>query len=307
MRHLLTILFIGAVSIAFNQEEEVETNDDFDLQNFTAGSLLAKGSMDFTLFNTMYTESKSNFDGIDYSGFRNTFVTHLFQFTYGVSESKRVNIGFDLNMKNSGTSVDSSFSGIKTAFQYSNTDTSRVGLTSVGARIKFQPFKKVGNFSIQSTLSIPTIPNAEGFYGDTSGLENRYWADWDRITSLNQMYLYKTFGKFQLFAEIDLLFRFKKYNSQISMLDVPVSFIVSYFPTSKITFYAIAQHLQRFPFKSPPAPDWVLAANYTTSGLGFKYNLTTGLNIELLYTNFWRGKNSGFGSTYNFGIKYILN
>jgi hypothetical protein len=302
----MTFTLISLLSSAFSQEIDDEADDDFDLQNFTAGSLLAKGSMDFTLFNTMYTESKSNFDEIDYSGFRNTFVTHLFQFTYGVSKSKRVNIGFDLNLKNSGTSVDSSFSGIGTAFQYKNTDSSRVGLTSVGARIKFQPFKSIGNLSIQSTLSIPTIPNAEGFYGDSTGVENRYWADWDRITSHNQLFFYRTYGKFQLFSEIDLLFRFKKYNSQISMLDVPVSLILSYFPTSKITFYAIAQHLQRFPFKNPPAPDWVLASNYTTSGIGFKYNITSGFNIELLYTNFWRGKNTGFGSTYNLGIKYIL-
>ena len=65
---------------------------------------------------------------------------------YGITKSKRINIGLDLNIKNSGVSTDSTFSGISEAFRYKNSPTSRFGLTAVGLRVKLQPFKSVQNF-----------------------------------------------------------------------------------------------------------------------------------------------------------------
>lgn len=267
-------------------------------QSFNAGSLLRKGQFDFTLFNTLYTQTKSNWLAVDYSGNRETFNTHLIQMTYGVSKSKRVNIGLDINFKSSGSSTDSTVSGIATAFDYKNTSTTRVGITSVGLRLKLQPFKKVSNFTMQSTLLAPTIKFAEG----NSDL---YWADWERLTWWDQFFYTKTFGKFQLFTELDLLFRFKIYDNQISMLDIPMSAFLSYFPTNKITIYAMSQHVPRITNQKLISNDWVIPSNYTASGLGFKYQFNRGLNLELLYSNFWRGTNSGLGSTFNIGIKYI--
>jgi hypothetical protein len=279
--------------------------EEVNLQTFTAGSLLGKNKFDFTLFNTLYTESKSNWKGQDFTGFRATFVTHLVQITYGLTKSKRINIGVDLNIKNSGRSIDSTFSGIGTAFRYTNTDSTRVGLTSVGARIKIQPFKAVQDFSIQSTFYIPTIQHPEG-----SSNPALYWAEWDRYIWWNQLFYTKTWGKVQVFTELDFLFRFKRNPSQIGMLDIPMSVFVSYFPNPKLTFYAMTQHVPRFTNninpQDPQVTDWVIPMNYTASGIGAKYNLARGLNLEVLYTNFWRGKNSGLGSTFNLGIKYIM-
>lgn len=279
-----------------------------NLQTFNAGSLLGQGKMDFTLFNTLYTESKNNWKGIDYTGYRSTFVTHLFQWTIGVTKNKRFNIGVDINFKSSGTSSDSTFSGIRNAFLYKNNDSSRVGVTSAGLRFKVQPFKSVPDFSIQSTILIPTIKHPEGYSHATE--QNLYWADWDRITWWNQLFYSKNFGqKFQLFTEFDLLFRFRKNRSQIGMLDLPASVFISYFPTRKITIYAMAQHVHRFTNnitpQDPNVTDWVIPANYTTTGLGFKYQLLPNLNLELLYTNFVRGRNSGLGNTFNLGLKFL--
>ena len=279
-----------------------------DLQTFTAGSLLGKGKYDFTLFNTVYTQNKDVWQGQTGSGYRSTFVTHLIQVTYGITKSKRINLGVDLNIRNSGLSADSTYGGLATAFKYTNNDTTRFGLTSVGLRLKVQPFKTVSNFSIQSTLNIPTIRDPEGFT-DPLGLDSRYWADWDRITWWNQLFLDKTFGNFQLFTELDFLFRFKRYDSQIGMLDMPASVFLSYFPTNKVTVYAMTQHVARFTNNinghDPIVTDWVIPMNYTASGLGFKYQIKSNFNIELLYTNFWRGNNSGLGETFNIGIKYL--
>jgi hypothetical protein len=286
-------------------------DDTFNIQTFTAGGLLGKGKFDLTMFNTLYTESKNNWLGQDFIGYRATFMTHLFQFTYGVSKSKRFNIGLDLYLRNNGRSVDSTIAGLRPAFSYSNTDSTRFALTSVGIRIKWQPFKSARNFSIQSTLSGPTILNAEGNFVAPGDPANRYWGDWDRFVWWNQFFFDKTYDKFQIFAEADLLFRFGYQKHQIDALDIPLNLFLSYFPNKKITLYAMTQHVPRLTYnlspQDPQVTDWVIPMNYTASGAGLKFAATANLNFEFLYTNFWRGKNTGLGSTFNLGIKYIQN
>ena len=65
----------------------------------------------------------------------------------------------------------------------------------------------------------------------------------------------------------------------------------------------MSQHMQRIASKSDT--DWVINANYTTSGAGLKHQITPLVIIELLYNNFWEAKNAGFGQSFNIGIKYI--
>ena len=91
------------------------------------------------------------------------------------------------------------------------------------------------------------------------------------------------------------------------MLDLPASAFLSYFPTSKITVYAMTQHVHRYTNDIDPvnSNDWLVPSNYTASGLGFKYQIMKKMNLELLYTNFWRGRNSGLGNTFNLGIKFL--
>lgn len=280
-----------------------------NLQQFTAGSLLGKGKADITLFNTMYTENHQIWKGDPISGYRSTFMTHLLQVTYGITKNKRINVGLDVSFRSSGQSTDSTFSGIAPAFSYENSPNSRVGITSVGARIKVQPFKNVADFSIQSTFSIPTIQNPEGRYIANEDPQNLFWADWDRNTWWNQIFYTKMYGDFQIFAEMDLLFRFRRNETQIGMLDLPASLFLSYFPTKRITVYAMTQHVHRFTNDidpdNPIITDWVIPMNYTASGVGFKYQVLSNLNLEFLYTNFWRGRNSGLGNTFNFGVKFL--
>ncbi len=289
---------------------DTEQEQEFNLQTYTAGSLLGKRQMDFTIFNSMYTENANNWLGTRFSGYRSTFVTSWLQWTVGIDRRKRFNLGLDLTIRANGrTSADSSFAAINRAFEFTNTDSTRFGLTSVGLRVKVQPFKEVADFTIQSTLSVPVIQHPEGNFNP--GEEPLTWADWNRITWWNQFFYTKMFGDFQLFTEADLWFRFGVNSDQIDMLDTPVSVFISYFPTPKVTFYLMTQHLHRFtnniePRQNGAAPsDWVVPASYTASGAGFKYQFSDKLNIELLYTDFWRSQNNGLGNTFNLGIKYI--
>ncbi len=290
-------------AVPMNTPGSVPEGDNVtNLQTFTAGSLLGKGQMDYTMFNTVYTQTRGVWLGNEFSGTRETFMTSLLQFSIGVDKKRRINVGLDLNLRASGRTQDTTAAGVTAPFAFSNTDSTRVGLTSVGLRAKVAPFKTVKDLSIQTTVYIPTITNPEG----SNVTQSLYWADWDRVTMWNQIFYTKTWNKFQLFTEIDALIRFKYRNNQISHIDMPMTVIGSYFPTSKWTLYGIAQHTPRSTFDFEQAnTDWVIPANWTSLGAGLKYQPMSNLTIELLYTNFVRGANTGLGSTFNLGIKYL--
>ena len=283
--------------------------DEFNLQTFTPGSLLRKGQYDLTLFNSVYTETSFNWMGNDFSGFRTSLGSTLFQFTYGVSKNARVNLGFDVNLRYTGNSVDSSFSSVNRIFEFTNTDTTRFGVSSVGPRIKISPIEGMNDFSIQSTFLIPTAEFPEGRSDAMDPADNRSWLDWDRFIWWNQFFYSTTFAndKMQLFVEGDLLFRFKRRREQVNQVALPASVFLSYFPTPKTTVYVMTQHTETFVSNQaqPFINDWPIGASNTASGAGFKYQIGSSINVEILYTNFWRAVNSGFGQTFNLGIKYI--
>lgn len=298
-----------------SNKNKIDTDPALNLQTYTAGTLLKKGQMDFTLFNTLYTETRNNWQGQTFDGYRANFATSLLQWTIGVDKNARFNVGFDLSIRGTGRAAqNTSFGAINRAFLGSNTDSSRFGVGNVGPRIKILPFKGVNNFSVQSSFlfSPSTAPEGRSATAQQSGL---YWIEWDRYVWWNQFFYTYTFGadKYQLFAELDLLFRFARRDGQVNHLDLPANIFLSYFPTKKITLYAMTQYVPRFA-GSPVyddngnniTNDFVIGAHYTASGLGFKYQFSPVLNLELLYTNFWEARNNGLGETFNLGLKYLV-
>ena len=281
--------------------------EEFNLQTYNAGSLLTKGQFDLTMFNALYTQSKSEWMGTEYSGFRETFASSLIQFTYGITKSARVNFGVDIRFGSSGrASNDSSFSAVSRAFVFKNNDSTRVGVSVVGVRAKIQPFKAVSNFTIQSSLQISPTPNAEGKGPEDDGTGALYFLEWDRIQWWNQFFYTKDFYKSQLFLELDLWYRFGYKKENATALDVPVTVIYSYFPTSKSTIYGLLAHTTRNQYNPNNYDDGITsAANFTSAGLGVKYQFSPSFNVELLYTNFLRGQNSGLGNTFSFGLRYV--
>ncbi len=266
--------------------------------------------MDLTLFNTIYTQSKSKWKGETFTGSRQSFYTHALQATYGISKNGRFNIGLEANFKASANSSDSTASSVTAPLDYANTDSTRVGLSNIGLRLKIQPFKDVSNFSIQTTFSIPTIEHPEGFSDQDNPTNNRYFIDWNRYIWWNQFFYDNSFGDFQIFTSLETLFRFGKEKGHTSAVDLPVKAFISYFPTNKITIYAMTEHVPRFRYDTELSPESLkdnitTSGNYTASGAGFKYQVGSRFNIELLYTNFWRSKNAGLGNTFNIGLKYI--
>lgn len=278
--------------------------DDLDseksnIQTYTPSKLLNKGDWDFKLFNNLYTQTKFDERGVKKTGVRQNFFTTTIETYTGVSESSRLNIGFILNIKSN--TFDKSATSV---FSYGNNKVdSRSGLSNIGVSVKFQPFKKVSNFSLQSTFYIPVFKDAPGFYLDKRSyvFENRFFYD-------------KTFGrgKYQFFAELDLVYNFGEKSADASLdensgerfannsLGVPVSVFLSYFLSDNFTVYVNSQHYELFDLGNN------FTQNYTLLGFGGKYQLNDSLNLEMSYGNFVRGRDNGLGQTFNLGLRYLL-
>lgn len=292
-----------ALEVFGNQPREI-IDSGLNMQTYSPGTLLAKGYWDLTLFNSLYTQTKSNWLGVDYDGIRESFYTTLLQVTLGTNKNKRVNVGFDISFRGSAKRLNDRIGSAFDVFSFKNNDSTRVGISSVGPRIKWIPFAGNTNFTLQTTFTVPTTRYNEGKSNLTGNL---YWLDWSRFVSWNQFFYTYTRGRFQLFSEADLLVRIRTSKSQITHVDVPITLISSFFPTSKWTVYAICQHNTRYTYNINPtlSADFVIPMNYSALGLGIKFQPMNNIILEMLYTNFVRGINSGLGESFNFGIKYL--
>ena len=116
--------------------------------------------------------------------------------------------------------------------------------------------------------------------------------------------------------EGDLLFRFAKRSSSYAnnipkehYLDTPVSAFLSYFPSEKSTVYIMLQYSPRFGLNKiendVKVNEFNVQGDYAQTGIGFKYQISSKIGLEILYSNFFTSANQGAGNTFNFGIRYI--
>lgn len=280
------VLLMLTITLGFSQDDEEKSN----IQQYTPSKLIGKGQIDLKWFNNLYTETKSTFVEGDIP--RQTFFTSTLEAYTGVGSNKRWNLGvileFKSNVINGRDALD--------VFKFDGEDSSaRSGLTSIAPSVKFVPFTSVSNFSIQSSFFIPLVDNES---------ENGVFLDQKGYTWQNRFFYDYTFpgDKWQLFSELnsELHFGDKKESFANNSLGLTPGVFLSYFPSSKFTVLGLAQHSQRIDLGNDFAQD------YTAVGGGAKYQLTKALNLELLYTNFIRGNNTGLGETFNLGLRGIF-
>ncbi|MCF8367825.1 MAG: DUF547 domain-containing protein [Bacteroidales bacterium] len=300
-------------SVIANNTQNIETSNIF---TYTPSKLLKKGEIEMQLFNNIYSQTAyrdGKRDKVEQEG-RSTYYSGLFYLLFGQSKSGRVNVGFDINIK--AVYIDENRKGNPLAvFRFETSPSSRTALTSLGPKIKFQPFKNFSNFSVQSAFWMPVAKDLEA----VGGFLEYPWMDYDMYTWWNQFFFDKTFGtQWQIFTEADLLFKFKKKDGGTpTHFDIPLSFFLSWFPSQKTTLYTMLQYSPRLQLEPSEAFDWETQMNYTIdpfdlvsdyaqSGLGIKYQVSNNLNLEASYTYFFTSKNGGAGSTYNLGLRIIL-
>ncbi|MFI8604967.1 hypothetical protein ACIGCP_10920 [Cellulophaga baltica] len=284
--YIALAVLVLATSFGFAQDEEEKSN----IQKYTPSKLIGKGQYDVKWFNNLYTQTESTFS--EGKEPRQTFFTSSLEAYTGVGENKRWNVGaileFRSNVINDRSALD--------VFKFDGEDSSaRSGLTSIAPSVKFVPFTAVSNFSIQSSFFIPLVDNET---------ENGVFLDQKGYTWQNRFFYDYTFpgDKWQLFSELnsELHFGDKEESFANNSLSLTPGLFLSYFPSSKFTVLALAQHSQRLDLGNDFAQD------FTAVGGGAKYQLTKALNLELLYTNFVRGSNTGLGETFNLGLRGIF-
>jgi len=265
----------------------------FNLQSLSSGGLLRENQTEIKLFNSVYSQNQyfdANGDRQDNLS-RATYFTSLGQFLYGLTP--QLNVGFDFNIRSVRNDIANSSPW--SVLRFEDIPTVRTQLTTIAPKVRFAPFKKNKDFTIQSTLYFPVQYSLEGYE------ENGYvFLDFDKNFWFNQFMYTKMLGDhFQLFLEGDLNYYFN--NGVIGnpgLFSIATKGFLSYFPNDKITFYAMSDYT--------PTLYGPWGTNYfSQSGLGGKFLITDFLEIEVLYARFMHGKNSGAGQSFNLGIRFI--
>lgn len=298
---LLLVLIIG-VNMVSGQEKSMDSesemmdddkmqkNSQSNIQQYTPSKLMGKGQWDVKWFNNLYTQTESTFS--DGKEPRQTFFTSTLEAYTGVGNNKRWNLGAIVEFRSNAVGGRDALDVFKFDGE---ANTARSGLTSIAPSVKFVPFASVNNFSIQSSFFIPLVDNES---------ENGVFLDQKGYTWQNRFFYDYTFpgNKWQLFTELNSELHFGKKEESFAnnSLSLSPGIFLSYFPTNKFTVLALAQHSQRLDLGNDFAQD------FTALGGGLKYQLSDALNLELLYTNFVRGSNTGLGETFNIGLRGIF-
>ncbi len=275
---ILTIGFFLLVSISHSFSQ------DLNLQNITPSSIMKRGQVEIKLFNNLYTQQAfyNNSSEKKETGFRENYFTSANYFLIGVNSW--LNIGGEVWV-----------SSVKR-----NTDPiqKRVEVAYVAPKIKIAPFNSLERFSITSTLLIATSTDMQG-----GGNPNEPFLAFDNNIWINQLFYDQNLGKdWQVFFELSGWMYFKKPKVEESdvFFRLPAKAILSYFPTNRITLYALTELMTQFGQAN------LVDSYYVQMGPGIKYQLVPGkLEVEGLYTNFFAGKNQGAGSTFNLGLRII--
>ncbi|TXD65220.1 hypothetical protein ESX12_11340 [Polaribacter glomeratus] len=277
------MIFVSFNAVA-QQDDSVKSN----IQTYTPSKLLNKGQWDIKFFNNLYTETKGNYNGVKADKARATFFTSTVDIFTGISDNNRLNIGLLLEYR---TNVINGKSAT-TVFNFADDTSSRNGVSSFAPALKWQPISKVGNFSVQSAFHIPLIADeidVNGVFLDQTALtfQNRFFYD----------YTYPS-GKWQLFTELNTEYNFGDEASFANKTFVLAPGIfMSYFPSDKTTVLGFVQHYQRI---------GDFNQDFTSVGFGGKYQLNTTLNLEVLYSKFVRGNDTGLGQSFNIGLRALF-
>ncbi len=270
-----------------------------NIQVFTPSALFSKGQFEINFFNNLYTQTAVRDQSGDRQDLatRQSFINTMIQFTYGVSKSARVNVGFDLFL-NSASIADAD-QGLLSHF--GDVQQRKTVISYVAPRVKFVPFPKLfPRSSIQTSLQIPVSPN----------LENRdgLFLTHDRYTWLTQFFTDFNIGpKFQVFIEEAIFYRINRNSlNDRNFVRFFLSGFLSYFPTSKVTVFGFAQYAPRYEtLDNGFDSQFGLSQWFTQIGAGAKYQINKNIGLELSYGNFIASRRDGAGDVLNFGIRFI--
>jgi hypothetical protein len=287
---IITLISIFSFQPFFAQENQEP--EQSNIQTYTPSKLLEKGKWDIKWFNNLYTQTKEESNGITRDIPRSNFFTTSLEVFTGASNNKKFNAGLILEFRSNTFGGQSATS----VFSFNNElGKARTGSSHIAPSVKIAPFNSLPRFSVQSSFFIPVFDkesNADGFLAQKSFIwQNRFFYDY-------------TFpgAKFQLFSELGtrLFLGTKDEGFANNSIELAPGIFLSYFPTSKFTVSGFVQHAQLVDLGNN------FTQNYSAVGAGSKYQLTKVLNLEVLYSKFVRGNDSGLGQSFNLGLRAIF-
>jgi len=270
-----------------NADTSVAPSGGANSARYVVSAAIPKGGIEIKAFNNLYTQKTRSAPEEAFDS-RSNFFTTAFSFLYGVSG--RFNAGFDLRYRRvSNTDANTSPFNVLT----NKADNRRHGFTSIGPKIRWAPFQKLENFSIQSAFTFPVGDDLEG-------ADNKPYIDWDGAAWNTQVFNDFSIGTaFSIFTEVDFLLEDigKKEDGDLNRFSTPVTTIFSYFPNPKTTLYVLGSY----------SPYWQKDYDYfAQAGFGAKYQITPNFEVEGLYsafTNEFLSDNNGQASTFNLGVR----
>jgi len=297
-KSIIVLFIFSLMTTVSTAQEDTDEPSGSVIQTLTPSKLIAKGQCDVKWFNNLYTQTESTFsEGTEP---RQTFFTATIEGFTGVSDTRRVNVGLILEFR---SNVVADRDALDVFSFDGERGTARSGFTSFAPSVKFVPFASVTNFSVQSSFFIPLVDNeSEDFLPVNGG--NGVFLDQKSYIWQNRFFYDYTFpgDTFQLFTELNTELNLGDEDESFAnnSLNLTPGVFFSYFPSSKFTVLALAQHSQRIDLGNDFTQD------FTAVGGGAKYQLTDTLNLEALYTNFVRGNDTGLGETFNIGLRAVF-
>jgi hypothetical protein len=287
---IATILSILFAQYSFSQDNADTLRSN--IQTYTPSKLLEKEKWDIKWFNNLYTQTEQDIDGTTVEVPRSTFFTTSLEVFTGISSNKKFNAGLIVEYRSNSFDGESAV-GI---FSFENeVGKSRNGLSHIAPSLKIAPFSSLPNFSLQSSIFIPLFDeevNENGYLAQNSFIwQNRFFYDYTFPSK-----------KFQLFSELGtrLFLGEKGEGFANNSIELAPGVFLSYFPTSNFTILGFVQHAQLIDLGND------FEQNYSALGAGAKYQLTQVLNLEILYSKFVRGTDSGLGQSFNLGLRAIF-
>jgi len=290
MKKIIALLVFTAFAFTGFSQEDSEESQKSNIQTYTPSKLLKKGQWDIKFFNNLYTQTKdANSNGdITKDLPRETYFTSTIDVFTGVSENSKLNVGLLIEMR-------SNVIGDRKALDVFKFDgesgSARSGITSIAPAIKFNPLKNVSNFTIQTAFHIPLVDNES---------ENGVFLDQTAFKFQNRFFYDYTFpsGDWQLFTELNTEYNFGEDSSFFNnTFALAPGVFMSYFPNQEFTVLGFVQHQQLVGDSKQ---------DFTALGFGGKYQLNQTLNLEVLYSKFVRGNNSGLGQSFNIGLRALF-
>jgi hypothetical protein len=273
--------------------------DNLLIANRAGSAILVKqGEVELYSFNSFLSSQKSfdkNGSNANFHGKLIQFASQL-QVNFGVSKSRRINVGADLLYSAYRHDVTTSNS----VFSIFNNDPSTVkSATYAGVRLRLQPFKRVYNFSYQTYVWFPIASE-----------QRRYLLGSSKMNWGNTFFYYKYFNqKFGLFAQANLTFAFPSGDSTRLGEDenktefyLPLNLTASYVVAKKNIFYAsiVYSRINKNVSQIMEGAD----SDFMQYGIGYQRIFTKRLFANINYNGTIMARNYGSWDNLTLGIRY---